>query len=394
MTHHLLPPSCPLFLEFRQDLAGLPMPLSFRPVPFHPDGMQHLFTDGSGFCSGFPDLGLAAWSVVHAGSGQVIDAGPLPGLLQTVPRAELLAVIRATEWSLFHRVKAAIWCDALHVVQGMQALQSGETVKINRDNADLWRRLRDSLGKLEPGQLVINHVPSHLAADKLVSPFEDWLSMQNNSADTAAVQANLNRWAYGCDPYYRVVRRFETQAGILRSLRKLLFHIAEAPTGALQLDADEKATLQASFLQAPTEFVVAVWDFLLISEGAHVQKFILAWLELTSLLSETHGFQFPAICPRTGRWASARTLPFAPGRLTLAAQYGLVRRAVMAGLQLFGLSDLVICGSDLSILGVCRPQDGIFVGVDPDSLIQAREKLRSFCRSRPLRSSADMARPF
>ena len=418
MTHHLIAPSCPLFLEFRRYLAGLPMPLGFRPVPFHPEELQHLFTDGSGLCSGFADLGLAAWAVVHAGSGQVIDAGPLPGLLQTVPRAELLAVIRATEWSLFHRVRTAVWSDALHIVHGTQALLSGADVTINQDNADLWRRLRASILRLESGQLVINHVPSHLSANKLVSPFEDWLSQHNNHADTAAVQANINRSDYGCDLYRRVVQRFETQAGMLRSLRKLFFHIAEEPISSTQrLDVEEvdvrpmlataaagaldelvplgwRSTLGAHSLLLPQEFVVAIWDFLIKSEGANVQKFLVTWLELASILSEIQDFPFPAICPRTGRWVSAVTLPFAPGRLTLAAQYGLVRRAAVAGLQHFGLSDLVITGTDLSVLGVHRPQDGVVFGVDPESLFQAREKLRSFCRSRPLRNCADMARPF
>ena len=105
-------------------------------------------------------------------------------------------------------------------------------------------------------------------------------------------------------------------------------------------------------------------------------------------------FAFPVICPSTGPWIPHGTVHFAAPKLTLAAQIGLVRGAVLAGLKGLGLADLVVRGLDLTVLRIYRPFDGIVCGVDSDGLLPARQKLFDFNSTRPLRTCADMARPF
>ena len=420
LTHHLLSPTCPLYLELRRYLYGLSVPDGFRAVPVDSSACQHLFTDGSGFSSGFAGLDIAAWAVVHAGSQQALASGPLPGLLQTVPRAELFAVVKAADWLLQTGAAGIIWSDAQHVVEGVVALQEGAAVDVNQDNADLWRSLRDRLSLVKPGQLRIRHTPAHLDEAKCDSPFESWLAQHNAHADTAAVQANRNRTASASDLYFRVVRRFEHQAAIIRALRSVFFHIADAldkPLRPAPLEDDDidlrpapamavtvvleeaipldwTSALTTLALGLPGDFVTSVWGFVLAQDRGHSSKFAISWLELTAVVDLEMSISFPAICPRTGRWISADALYFAPQGRTLSAKLGLVRKVVQAGLRCFGIQDCVVKNLDLTILGVHRPFDGFVIGIESQAILNARERLRSFCRTRPIRVAADMARPF
>ena len=64
LTHHLLPPVCPLESDVRAYLHSIS---DFRHhiVDFHPSaGRQHLFTDGSCLYPTHPTLALASWAVV------------------------------------------------------------------------------------------------------------------------------------------------------------------------------------------------------------------------------------------------------------------------------------------------------------------------------------------
>lgn len=66
--------------------------------PIDPQGTDvHVFTDGSCLNQSFPTCRVAAWAVVLApvgvdSLGQVVDSGPLPGLLQSACRAEIFAI--------------------------------------------------------------------------------------------------------------------------------------------------------------------------------------------------------------------------------------------------------------------------------------------------------------
>ena len=84
-----------------------------RPSP----GLNHLFTDGLASRTKTP-FNLASWSVTNATTGQVVAAGPVPGLAQTNDRAELLAVLSAVEWQNRHQVAVHLWIGAKHVATG------------------------------------------------------------------------------------------------------------------------------------------------------------------------------------------------------------------------------------------------------------------------------------
>ncbi|CAE7944552.1 ML5 [Symbiodinium sp. KB8] len=85
---------------------------------------QHLFTDGSCLFTETPDYALAAWAVIHANSNAVLVSEHLGGLLQTIPRAELTAILAAIQWTIKSKTTAVIWSDAQYVVEGVLALQA------------------------------------------------------------------------------------------------------------------------------------------------------------------------------------------------------------------------------------------------------------------------------
>ena len=80
---------------------------------------QHLLTDGACMLQGVRGLALAGWGVISASTGEVVSHGPLHGVWQTAPRAELCAVISAVRWAIAMRVSVNLWTGCKHVVLGV-----------------------------------------------------------------------------------------------------------------------------------------------------------------------------------------------------------------------------------------------------------------------------------
>ena len=227
LTHHLLVPTCPVLQQLRATLHALPGAPVFTRVTVQGDQVQHLFTDGSCFFADKPDLALASWSVVHANSGEVLAVGHLTGIQQTVPRAELQALIHALCWVAQADVHAVIWSDAKHVVDGLQVLAMGGLWDEHQENQDLWLQAWEALQCLEPAQALVKHVPAHIDTRQCEDGFEEWLASFNGRADTAAVLANRNRpWSF-MELHEKAMRRFDFQTAVLRAYRDVFFAIAQ-----------------------------------------------------------------------------------------------------------------------------------------------------------------------
>ena len=82
-----------------QELPWAPRDREGSPVD---DQMQHLFVDGSQRWGFHPGLTLVSWSVVLSNSATVLQAGLLPGALQTVDGGELCAALQGLRLSLIH----------------------------------------------------------------------------------------------------------------------------------------------------------------------------------------------------------------------------------------------------------------------------------------------------
>ena len=104
-----------------------PVTFEYRAPHSESDAPLNLFTDGSAQSPQDPVLRYAAWAVaaVHEHDiweSRIVTQGPLPGLLQTVPRAETYAVKQALEVAIQAHRPVQIWSDCLGVVRKMHAI--------------------------------------------------------------------------------------------------------------------------------------------------------------------------------------------------------------------------------------------------------------------------------
>ena len=184
LTHHLLMPQNPwvnvLFGQFSR--ISRPVPQSVVVGSF--SAWVDLFTDGTCLFQG--DFALAAWAVVDATKGQALEAQPLAGMLQTVPRAELEAALFAARWGEVNKQCTHIWTDSKYVCDGFQSLLSGLELSERAENADLWEQVEMVLQGFPTGCIGISHVPSHLDPELCESEFELWVARWNNFADQQA----------------------------------------------------------------------------------------------------------------------------------------------------------------------------------------------------------------
>ena len=162
-----------------------------------------MFTDGSCLFPRYPDLRMASFSVVLSKPFQLsydhswfqpVVAQPLPGIVQTAYRAELMAVIVAMQHALHAKGCIRIWTDCLNVVKAHHKyIQDGRQIKPNGKNADLLTWFLDLALQLGPQRLAILKVPAHENKQDYANDLERWLVEGNSAADKAADAANRLR---------------------------------------------------------------------------------------------------------------------------------------------------------------------------------------------------------
>ena len=373
--------------------------------------VQQVFTDGSCFLPDLPEFSLAGWGVVCASSGSVISCGLLPGAQQSIPRAELTAMLSAARWVAQPGVSAIVWSDASQVVRGVEAILTGSFDSGRGANQDLWQQVEDVLASL-----------AHLSPSACDNPFEEWLAANNQWADTVAVTANANRPHAQFELHRQALAYYEANRRRLRALRAIYFGIAQesmtSRTGhvdapepevlvvdemlssapldvslADQLPLNWRAIVDTIRDSVPSIFRQSIVDFLIRQDEEHGTAYHVTWVELTAIILEADSIHFPVHCPCTGRWSDSGQVAFSTERLTLAAQLRLVRQAVVPVLKACSVQGLSFSNFSLLELGFVRPCDGLLLVVDEFILCSARAKLRDFATRRPVRGSADMARP-
>ena len=423
LTHHLLAPANPHAPSLRAMLCSLPD----STADFHclktSGSHQHLFTDGSCLWGGVSDLAVASWAVVSATTDCTIACGHVPGLAQTIPRAELTAVYAACLWIAEVQQDTTIWCDAKYVCIGLRQLLEGRAVPGHWHNLDLWHSVHAVLEALPAGRISVQHIPSHLNPAACEDAFEDWVAYWNQRADTQAVMANHNRSDIFAEKHSLAVTWFQDMSSCTRALRSIYFGIASCTSGPLPYredapDVQEQLELPCSDLlagvlsdslmigwwqcvregwrlQIPQAFGKALLEWVWTMDEHSEHCFELTWLEIVVLLlREGDGaVQFPARCPSTGLWVPAELVPFRDPHLTAAAQVGLVREVIRFGLRTLGMTSALISGRSCVEIGLIAPSGGIRMGCSVAAVSRARSSLAAFTAGRPIRSSADLARP-
>ena len=164
----------------------------------------HIFTDGT--CDHPTSLkdALAAWAV-HADGFGTISCGPVPGLQQTILRAELFGLLSAILWIATWVGHAHVWIDNQTVVDHLRALLRTRSLEATWEHLDLWKQIQDTLERFQ-GILTVHKVASHMSEHDTDSPLEDFARRGNQCADTQAGITNLSR------PFWfdRVWHQFQT----------------------------------------------------------------------------------------------------------------------------------------------------------------------------------------
>ena len=169
-----------------------------EPSVRHSPQVLELFVDGT--CA-FPTdvkLRFAAWAitVVQGGVGsmdnQVLACGYVRGLNQSPFRAELTAVLQATQWAVQHQQAVRIWSDCQGVVKRFHKLLQGGAIKRNGANSDLWGHLQ-ALVAQHGALLQIRQVVSHGSIQQATCYLEEWVYWHNGLTDSAAEGVNFRR---------------------------------------------------------------------------------------------------------------------------------------------------------------------------------------------------------
>ncbi|CAJ1358591.1 unnamed protein product, partial [Effrenium voratum] len=107
---------------FSEALLRIPDATADFQVSPHDGGPFHLFSDGSCFHHEDVQLTTAAWAVVQQRDDRLdcIAAGHVPGIVQSVNRAELTAAISAVR--LDGKCSICLWTDSKYVSSGLQIL--------------------------------------------------------------------------------------------------------------------------------------------------------------------------------------------------------------------------------------------------------------------------------
>ena len=179
--------------------ANLMPPARFPRVDLPPH--VHLFTDGSCQCQHDESMRFASYAVLMAdptqlddfSSCQVVESGPLPGLLQSAVRAEIFAALRAVEFAAANRAAITLWTDCAAVVRKLRRLIQGHSIRPNSMHADLWLQVSDRLHGMPPHHVTVTKVQAHPALHLASSPLEEWAFTYNAQVDRLAVAANFRR---------------------------------------------------------------------------------------------------------------------------------------------------------------------------------------------------------
>ena len=422
LTHHLLPPASRLMPLLRAQLANLPDVTSQFNSVHTAAGRQNLFTDGACMLQDVKGLALASWGVISASTGEVVSCGPLHGVWQTAPRAELCAVISAVRWAIAMRVSVNLWTDCKHVVLGVQRLLDSPWDPLPIDNQDLWSQLAQLLQQIESGSLHIVHIPSHLDPARCESPFEEWVARNNAHADTVAGMANNNRSYAFQQLYLQVINEQLELKSIIRALRGIFFRVAaqtlqekgravaedqrEAedtqqvplPVGVLRSETmaeafplDWRRRCEAIQIDLPAQFIIAVTEFFMQQDGDAAVAFEVSWIEFAFLVTVADVLEFPAFHPTAGVWVNARDMALRPP-LSAAVQIRLLRRALCASLKACAVQVTFLKGCAAVPCGLLMRSPGLLMGVEFGLMKKARARLSEFTATRPIRKSCDLSR--
>lgn len=181
----------PMLVDFRRALQKIPDTTGdFQCIDSLPEAVD-IFTDGAGRDPKLQHARVVGWAwcfstTPWSDSFQVGAAGGVPGIWQTVVRAETSAVISALKFAIRTGKEVRIWCDNQQVVNTFRELQQGRIISCMDNDHDLWGLVQVLL-KTADNCVTIHKVFSHQSQD--MNDIDNWICKGNEAADKAADRA-------------------------------------------------------------------------------------------------------------------------------------------------------------------------------------------------------------
>eukprot|EP00435_Cladocopium_sp_Y103_P074403 s90_g48.t1 len=418
LAHHLLAPRSPFVLPLKRYFMDLPdLSNCFHSTP-RTGETNHVFTDGSFFKGIVPNLDRAAWAVINASTQQAISYGVVPGLFQSIGRAELWAVISAIEWAVMHSATLIIWTDSASTCSRAQALQhEGMPFFFGGENHDLWSRLAAALSQTSIDQVTFRWIPSHVDTSLCTTTEEEFLATWNDIVDAQAVATNLQRGPMFAQLLADAEAYYSTWQTRLRSLRSFYLQVAQTkhdqidvidltaeasvelqgvddtPLGdALPVDWKQQLTRSSDALTMPTEFVSFLVSSLVSIEPVQNNFVVISFIELTLWCVQELKAQFPIKQATKGQWRF-QTVDSMLLKPTLASLTSKLKKSFLFALKTLGLESYICRGCVRHEAGIAIPVDGLLLSMPPESANQMSTASSTFFGPRMLRKSADLARP-
>eukprot|EP00438_Fugacium_kawagutii_P015810 Skav206886 [mRNA] locus=scaffold3287:72863:77896:+ [translate_table: standard] len=419
-VNHLLVPKLAAAVAWRNALWHIEDRTMGFSLNIPPAGLNHVFVDGSCTNPEFPVMKLAAWAVVGASCGDVLAMGQLQGLVQTIDRAELTAMLVALRWVAWHQVEACIWADSLSTVGQTIQIQQTDYVPDDIANYDLWLQVRDELRQCGSLRLWLRWVPSHVPSGASEDAMEDWLIYWNGKADACANMVNAQR----SSEFLQLRRSYEDQLRLwttrIHAMRTFYFKVAELGTSATDQDSmqpiaaedpalvdnhpdDEYETLED---QLPVNWKVQCSQLHGAFPIESLFRFVDWWCDLEQHGSQTHflnevelvfaliltDFGFPVKSPSTGLWTfvSPALMFQKPTLAALLRHAQFCLRGLMTTFPHLTFSSHATADRNI---GIHKPFKRYRLRLTPDFYQQIRQRVGSFFTTRPLRRANDLARP-
>eukprot|EP00438_Fugacium_kawagutii_P022163 Skav235761 [mRNA] locus=scaffold803:461046:465992:+ [translate_table: standard] len=179
-------------IHFRHALSEVPDTTNRFEVHTHEADRLYVFTDGSGLHPTEAPVRLVAWAWVLASAVGETDfrikaSGGVPGMWQTILRAEICAVVSALKYAIAVNKAITIFSDNDVVVKRLNRIRQGWYPHGLQSDGDLWGVVVHLCRKLE-FRFQCVHVHSHQNS-RLLSPEEEWVCSGNSAADVAAEDA-------------------------------------------------------------------------------------------------------------------------------------------------------------------------------------------------------------
>ena len=426
LSHHGLTSANPLQWQYWTMLQQIP---SGPPVwKVHPADreIQHIFSDGSCRDPTNPYSAIASWAIVSANLGIPIASGILPGVRQTINRAELFAVFMAVHWAWSHGVPIFIWSDSSYVVNGMFDLLESGALPSDGSNVDLWRMLADLIVQCDQ-PIRIDKVKAHRQVTADDSTQLRWQTYFNNMVDVNAKAAALHPHIPGlalCRQDLQIRQRdSEVLAERYQSFLLCLAKHALETSVPVQLDMEEEpfdallsihgAPNHGELVeQFPISLDLAFNRSQVLTEMGHgVCHLLAAWLRRVSEEAD-HCLEVTLLEACAGFILDGNSLPFL---VTLGGQSVWTLPTECAAGELLGVTFAAKLSSFSRLLrafvsachveiewghssrigsGIVKTFPTIFMPWSARVAGNVHTALAAFTVARKIRTSADLARPF